>query len=613
MKRRQTLALGASVGAALAFPQVLAAAAPEGAQKPAAEGERVLRYAFLVAETGFDPAQLSDVYSITVTAHIFEALYNYDHLARPPKVVPLVAAGMPEISPDFKVWTIKIQPGIYFADDPAFKGQKRELVAEDFIYSFKRFADPINKSPTWANLEDAGITGLNALRKHALDTKTPFDYDKPIEGMRALDRHTIQFKLDGSRPRLMEILAATDTFGAVAREVVQAYGDRISEHPVGTGPLRLAAWRRSSRIVLERNPNYRERLWDAQPAADDAEGQAILKQLKGRRIPLVDRVEISIIDESQPRWLSFLNGEANFVERVPAAFISAAMPGGKVAPNLAKRGITGKRVLAADLVMTYFNMEDPVIGGYTPEKVALRRAISLSVDLDREIRIVRRGMAIPAQSPLVPYTSGYDPKFKSENSEYSPAKAKALLDLYGYIDRDGDGWREMPDGSPLNLVAASQPDQTSRELNEIWQKNLTAVGIRVQFKPAKWPENLKAARGGKLQMWGVASSASGGDGQSILERYYSPQAGQGNLARFKLPAMDAIFDKLTLVPDGPEREALFEQAKRLAVAYVPYKLHCHRLLADMMYADVQGYRRPAYWYNWWHLVDVLPTGSAKPA
>jgi ABC-type transport system substrate-binding protein len=612
VKRRDTLALGAAAGAALVLPGVTALAQqrPTGAKA----GERVLRYAFQVAETNFDPAQLSDVYSITVTAHIFEALYNYDHLARPPKVVPLVAMGMPEISPDYKVWTVKIQPGIYFADDPAFKGAaaggKRELTADDFVFTFKRFADPANKSPTWSTMAEVQLLGLAELRQQALDSKRPFDYDQPIEGLRALDRYTVRFRLAASRPRFMEVLAATETYGAVAREVVQAYGDNIGAHPVGTGPMRLGEWRRSSRIVLERNPGYRERLWHAEPAADDAAGQAIAAKLKGRRIPLVDRVEIAVIEEAQPRWLSFLNGQFDFLERVPGAFIGMAMPGGQIAPNLAKQGIKGEIVLTTDVVMTYFNMEDPVVGGLEPYKVALRRAIGLCVDLEREIKVVRRGMAIPAQSPVVPYTSGYDPQFKSENSEYSPARAMALLDMYGYTDKNGDGWREQPDGSPLVLQPATQPDQSSRELNELWQKNLAAIGLRVEFKPAKWPENLKAARAGKLQMWGVASAASGGDGQGIFERYYGPQSGQGNLARFKLPAMDAIFDRLTLLPDGPEREAVFDEAKRLAVAYMPYKLHCHRFVADLMYSHVRGYRRPAYWYNWWHMVDVEPVVGA---
>lgn len=609
MKRRDTLALGA----ALALPALRTAAAQAAAQPAAPAGERVLRYAFQVAETGFDPAQLIDNYSRTVTAHIFEALYTYDHLARPPKVVPAVALDLPQISSDFRVWTVKIRPGIYFTDDPAFKGKKRELVAEDFVYTYKRFADPINKSPNWPAMEDNRFIGLNALHKQALANRQPFDYDQPIEGLRALDRYTVQFTLEETRPRLIETLAGSDITGAVAREVVQFYGDKISEHPVGTGPFKLGAWRRSSQIILERNPGYRERLWQAEPAADDVEGLAIAARLRGRRLPLVDRVEISIIEESQPRWLSFLNGQTNFLERLPDEFVNLAMPGGKTAPNLVKRGIRGQKVLTTDVLMTYFNMEDEVVGGYTPEKVALRRAISLGVDLEREIRIARRGMAIPAQSPLIPYTTGYDPAFRSANSEYNPARAKALLDLYGYLDRNGDGWRELPDGRALVLRAATQPDQRYRELNDLWQKNMTAIGIQVEFKPAKWPENLKAARAGKLQMWGVASTAAGGDGQGILERYYSPSAGQGNLARFKLPAFDAVFDKLTLLPDGPEREALFLQAKRIAVAYMPYKLHCHRYLTDMMYDNVHGYRRPAYWQEWWHMVDVEPEAPGRPA
>ena len=609
MKRRDTLALATAVGAGLVLPPAAARAAQAVPPSDGAPAVRVLRYAFQIAETGFDPAQISDTYSRTVTSHLFEALYAFDHLARPARVLPLTAEQLPEVEDGFRRWTVKLRPGIFFADDPAFKradgrAVRRELVAADFVFSLKRFADPAVKSPFWATVEDLKFLGLAELRKQALANKRPFDYDQPIEGLRALDRYTLQFRLEEPRPRFLDTLAISDLYGAVAREVVQFYGDKIAEHPVGTGPFRLASWRRSSLIVLERNPGYRERLWDAQPAPDDAEGLAIAAQLRGRRVPLLDRVEISIIEEVQPRWLSFLNGQADFLDRLPAEFVDVAMPGGRIAPNLAKRGIKGRRVLVSDLVMTYYNMDDPVVGGYTPDKVALRRALNLAVDLEREIRLVRRGMAIPAQSPVMPHLSGYDPAFKSENSDFDPARARALLDLYGYVDRDGDGWRELPDGRPLVLAYATQPDQTSRQLNELWQKNMSAIGVKIEFKPAKWPENLKAARAGKLQLWGVASAATGGDGQGMLTRYYGPQAGLQNLSRFRLPAFDAIHERLTRLPDGPERLALFDQAKRLAIAYAPYKLHCHRYVADLMVAGLVGYRRPAFWNGWWHLVDM---------
>ncbi len=601
MKRRDTLALGA---AALGGPSSLMVAMPS-AQAQSATPQKVLRYAFRIAETGFDPAQIQDLYSRTITPHIFEALYQYDPLARPAKVRPLTADGMPEHSADFRTWTVKVRPGIFFASDPAFKGQRRELVADDYVYSFKRFVDPAVKSPAWSWLANFDFVGLLALRQQALERKTAFDYDRPIEGIRALDRYTIQFKMERPSPRFItSALAGSDLTGAVAREVVEFYGERIMGHPVGTGPFKLAQWRRSSFIALERNPEYREVLYHAEPAADDTAGQAILAKLKGRRLPMIDRVEVSIIEEQQPRWLTFLQGRSDFLEDVPPEFIEQAMPGGQVAPNLAKRGIQGFQMVRSDAALTVFNMEDPVVGGYEPPKVALRRAIGLAVDVPSEIARVRKGQAIPAQSPAVPHTWAFDPQFKSEMGDYNLARAKALLDLHGYVDRDNDGWREQPDGSPLVLRKNTQPDQFSRQLDDLWRRDMKALGVRIEFIPQKWPENLKAARSGTFQMWGVGGSAADPDGQSGFQRYHSKQVGGQNIARFRNARMDAIYDQLSELPNGPERKALFSEARRLAVAFMPYKMHVHRVITDLAMPHVIGYRRPLFWNDFWHVIDI---------
>ena len=590
----------------IALLLALCAAAGVGAQ--ASSPSKVLHVAFSTAETSFDPAKVYDLYSRTVTPHIFEGLYAYDHLARPVKIKPLTAAAMPEVSADFRTWTVKLRPGIYFADDPAFKGRRRELVAQDYVYAFKRFVDPANKSPVAEYLLDTTIVGLAAVRDEALKTKKPFDYEREVEGLKALDRYTIRFRLERPRPRFLDIIASSDLFGGVAREVVEHYGSEIDAHPVGTGPFRLKQWRRSSLIVLERNPQYREVLYDAEPAADDAEGQAILARFKGRRIPLIDEVHIAIIEENQPRWLAFLNGETDMIGTtaapLPPQFVDVAVPGGKLRPSLAKRGVQARRIVNADVGFTMFNMEDPVVGGYAPEKVALRRAISLAYDTEREIRLVRKGQGIAAQSRMMPNTSGYDPAFKSEMSEYSPARAKALLDLYGYVDHDGDGWRDLPDGSPLVLHMATQPDQRSREYAEEWRRNLSAVGIRIEFQPQQWPENLKAVRAGKLQMWQLGVSAAGPDGQDSLSSMYGPQAGGQNMARFRLPAFDALFERTGELPDGAERDALFLQAKKIATAYMPYKARLHTVETDLIYPWLIGYRRTVFWQEWWHMVDI---------
>jgi ABC-type transport system substrate-binding protein len=576
-----------------------------------AQVPKTLRYAFPTAETGFDTVQLSDLYSRTVTANIFDGLYKYDHLARPFKIKPNTAVGMPDVSPDFKVWTVKIQPGIYFADDPAFKGKKRELVAEDYVYAMKRFFDPRWKAPAFASLNELKMVGMAALREAAIKDKKPFNYDTVVEGLRTLDRYTIQFKFEEPQPRFIQTIAGGDLFGAVAREVVEMYGDDMMAHPVGTGPFRLVEWRRSSKIVLERNPNFRDLTYDAEPNPDDAEGQAMLARFKGRKLPMIDRVEIAIIDEQQPRWLSFLNRQQDFMERLAAEFVPIAVPNGKLAPNLAKEHIQLFRTLAADVTMTVYNMENPVIGGYTPEKVALRRALNLASDTDKEIRLARKGQAIPAEGPFMPNTFGYDPAYRSENSEFNLAKAKALLDTYGYVDKDGDGWRDLPDGSPLVIEVATQPDQTSRQLDELYRKDMANLGIKVVFKPAKWPENLKSARAGKYMIWRVGLSAAAPDGGPSLDRGYSGHKGGQNLSRFTNPDFDGIYSKMRVIADGPERLALFEQAKKILVVYAPYKNGVHRMHTDLAWPWLLGYRRPPYWQDWWAYVDIEMPERAK--
>jgi ABC-type transport system substrate-binding protein len=482
-------------------------------------------------------------------------------------------------------------------------------VAEDLLYAFKRIVDPANKSPGATSVLDEGLVGLAEARQAALDGRKPFDYDAPIAGLRALDSHTLRFTLKAPRPRFIQALAAGDTLGAQAREVVAFYGAAIGEHPVGTGPFRLEQWVRGSKIVLVRNPQFRAMVYDAQPAADDAPGQAILAQLRGRRLPMVDRVEVAIIQENQPQWLAFLNAEIDCLVAagaVPLEFALQAVPNGRLAPNLARRGVQLHRSLRSDSGMMYFNMEDPVVGGYTPAKVALRRALSLAYDVEREVQLVRRGQAVAAQSPIMPGTTGYDPAFRSEMSEHSVARAKALLDMHGYLDRDGDGWRELPDGRPLTLTLSTEPEQIYRLFNDVWRRCLAAVGVRCEFEIAQWPSHLKAALGGSLQMWMLGFSADVPDGQRALAQFYGPQSGQQNLARFKLPAFDAIYERMLALPDGPERDALFFEAKRLAVAYMPYKVLVHRISNELLHPWVTGYRRAPFWNDWWHRVDVDP-------
>ena len=382
--------------------------AAKAAANAAAAELKVLRYAFPVAETGFDPAQISDVYSRTVTAGVFEAPLAFDYLARPFVMKPLTAEAMPEISADFTSFTFRIKRGIYFAADPAFKGVVRELTAGDYVYAIKRHYDPRWKSPNLYLLENARLLGLSELRKKIIEAKQPFPYDTEVEGIRALDRYAFQVRLAEPSPRFhQQLMTDSSAFGAMAREVVEFYGDKIMEHPVGTGPYLLAEWRRSSRIVLARNPRFRVTFYDEKPGADDPQAQAIAQVMRGKRIPMIDRVEIAIIEETQPRWLSFLNQQSDFLERLPNEFAHVAIPNNQLAPNLAKQGIRMDQAPLVDVTLAaLFNQDNPLVGGYTAEKVALRRAIALAYNSDEEVRLVRKNQAVVAQGAIAPAPPG---------------------------------------------------------------------------------------------------------------------------------------------------------------------------------------------------------------
>jgi len=585
--------------------------APARSDAPAAAAPpKVLRYAFRIAESSFDPTQATDLYSRIVIAGIFDTAVRYGYLARPYRLEPGITDGMPEVLDGGTRFVFHLRHGIYFADDPAFKGAKRELVAADLAYTVRRHYDPRAKSGNLFKLLTTDIVGLKALRDAALKSGQPFDYDAPIDGLQVLDRYTLQLRTGHPEPRLL-FQFADPALGILAREVVEAYGDHVGDHPVGSGAWRLAAWQRSSRIVLEKNPSYRVETYHEPVPADDPVLAEQVRRLQGRRLPMIDRIEFSIIQENQPRMLSFLQGQYDLLEQMPEEYSPLYLPHGQLAPALAHKGLRAVVYPRGDTAYSFFNMSDPVVGGYDAAHVALRRAISMAQDAVAQIERVRRGRAIPAQGIIAPTLYGYDPAFKTEMSSYDPARAKALLDTYGYIDRDGDGWREQPDGTPLVIRYATQSDSSSHALAELFEKYCRAIGVKVEFNIAQWPENLKAANAGKLQMWGLSWSADYPDGENLLALGYSPSAGQSNKARFKLPAFDALYERQHTLPDGPERLKAMQDAERLMVAYMPYKLDVHRIFTDLAQPWLVGFDRNIYLRDFWTYVDIDAAAQAR--
>jgi oligopeptide transport system substrate-binding protein len=566
----------------------------------AGEPAKVLRLAALQGENSFDPARESEEASLQYCENIFDSMLGYDYLARPAKLVPNTLTALPEVSASGSVYTFRIQPGIYFAPDPAFQGRRRELVAEDYAYSLKRLLDPKLRSP-WQFLLAGKIIGAEPVAAAAAASGR-FDYDAPMAGLQAIDRYTLRIRLTAPDFKLPYILATPAT-GALAREVVERYGNDVGAHPVGTGPYLLKEWTRSSRVVLEANPGYREVRFASEPE-DTPWDAAIVKALAGRRIPLNDRIEVNVIEEGQPRWLAFLNREIDVIEILPEEFANVAAPNGRIAPNLAKQGIRLFREAKPDVWFTYFNMEDPVVGGYTPEKIALRRAIALSINTQAEIAIVRNNQAVQAQSVIPPGIAGYDPDFRNPFGEYNPARSKALLDLFGYLDRDGDGYRELPDGRPLVIEYASPPTLATRRMDELIQRSLAEIGIRITLKKEKVPELRKLSKQGKLQMRSDGWQADYPDAENFFQLLYGPNAGQANYSRFSLAQFDRMYEKTAAMPDSPERNALYRQMSNLVLVYGSWRMSVHRLQNHLLHPWVAGYKKHPFVISNWRYLDV---------
>lgn len=579
-----------------------AALAPIGFSIEAGSAEiaKTIRTAFIVAETGFDPQATSDLYSDSVQRAIFDTLFGFDYLARPYKRVPRTAVAMPEITDGGKRWTIRIKPGIYFADDPAFKGKKRELTSDDYVYAWKRLLDPRVRSP-FAWYVQGKIVGADSVIEAANKTGR-FDYDAPIQGLRSLDRYTLRLELREADYIMLGYMTQSP-MAAVAREVIEAYGDAngwAMDHPVGTGAYMLKSWRRGQQIVLEANPNYRDETF---PDSADPGDRELVAKMRGRKLPIVGRIEIAIIEESNPRLLAFNSGALDYVN-VPSDLSDTVLEaGGKLRPAYAQRGVVLGRVTQPSLQYAYFNMEDPVVGGYSKEKIALRRAIAIGFDRPELIRVVYQGQALPATQPIPPNLPGHDDSWNVD-VKYDPSAAKGLLDRFGYRDRDGDGYRELPDGKPFTLVMASTPSSRDREYDELWQKSMKAIGIRIEFFKSKFPDLIKMGKAGQLQMWRLGWINLYAEGDAFMQLLYGPNIGQTNYARFSLPEYDELYRASRRLPDGPERNKIYRKMSEIVAAYNPWWLGFYTMENTLVQPWVRGYKKHVYWEHPWKYLDV---------
>jgi len=587
----RTFAAAAVLGGA-----AVAVQAPASAQ---ADPNKVLRVAFEASDDGFNLTRVNSLYSNTLAEGVLEPLLGYDYLARPATLIPNTAEALPEVTDNGKTYTFRLKKGIFFTPDEAFKGQKRELTAADYAYVVRRHLDPAVRS-VHAGTFRGKIVGMDALVEKA-KTTGKYDYDTPIPGLEVVDRYTLRIRLNDPDHTFVYQFTHPGT-GAIAREVVEHYGEeKLGRHPVGTGPYMLKDYVPHSKIVLVANPDYRGFTWDFKSSGDPRD-EEIIRQMKGKKMPRIGRIEVNIIGEEQARWLAFDSKQLDFAELSPPAS-PKVLDGDKLKPEFVARGVRLDRYVDVGTRYTFFNMKDPVLGGYSKEKIALRRAIAMSYDYREDIRHAWYGQALKAQSMIPPGVAGHDPKYRTSIG-YDPVLAAKLLDHFGY-KKGADGWRTMPDGSPLVIKIHS--DQKSRDVakREVWKKSLDKLGIRVDFPISNFADNLKAAYRCEVPMWGLGGvMVSVPDGLEAFHDYYGPNAMSGNLSCYDSKEFNAAYDQARLLPDGPERNALFQKMQRIVEADTAALVELWQIRNWIVHPWVQGFKRHPNIRADWKYIDI---------
>ncbi|WP_277560491.1 ABC transporter substrate-binding protein [Acinetobacter beijerinckii] len=578
--------------------------APLGNTKTPAQAEKVLRIAFEAPDDGFDMVKTYNFYSGNVADVVFERLLQYDYLANPVKLVPSTSQSMPIIKENGKVYIFKIQPGIYFTDDVAFKGKRRELIAEDYVYSIKRILDPKNRSSSYSFIDNK-IVGTNALVEQAKKSGK-FNYDATIEGVKALDRYTIQFTLTQADYNFSYILAYS-TFGATAREVVEYYKDRLGMHPVGTGPYMLSKYVPRSKIELVANPDYRGFIWNFKSTGTAWDNQ-LVKEMSGKKMPQIGKVNISIIEEEQSRWLAFQSKQLDFDKLTSSAIPKVLDQNNQLKPEIKKQGIRLYANKEAEITYSMINMLDPIIGGNSLDKVALRRAIAMSFNVNESIRILRKGQAVKAEMLVPAGVNGHNPNYRSSVG-YNPTLANKLLDHFGY-KKGADGYRNFPNGKPLILKINTESGTSSVMYSELWKKNLDAIGIKADFKVSNFADNLKAASQCQYMMWSGAWHADYPEGENFTQLLYGPNVGRGNQSCYKSDAYDRLYEQaMKLSPD--QRMPFYEKMSRQVEADSPFILQDTRIRNWMVQPQVQGFKAHPIMNTNWQFLDIVSPNQNK--
>lgn len=536
--------------------------------------------------SGFDPINASDKYSANEAGKVYEGLFEFHPLKRPYELIPNLAEGLPVVSLDGLNYTFKLRKGVYFHDSPVFKQNiGRELKAQDVIFSIKRLADPKLNAKGWWILDDR-LVGLSEWRiKNSKNEKT--NYEEEIEGLKVLDDYTLQIKLTKPYPQFLYALAMPYTF-VVAREAVEFYGKEFLNYPVGTGAFVLPKFEQSSMITYFRNPKFREKLYPSE--GEEGDDKLGLLADAGKKIPLVDKINVHVMVESQPKWLSFMKAKNDLLEVKDVNIQQSISPDRTLKSDHKEKGI--RLVMKPMLDVTYFafNHEEPIF-----KNKKLRQAMNLAFDRASYNRLFHENTAFEAQGPIPPGLGGQKKEFKNPYLKYDVELAKKYLAEAGF-----PGGKGLP-----TIVVQTRSDTVSRQQVEFFEKCMEKIGINIDIGMNTWPELVNKVTKKQHQMYTMAWGADYPDAENFLGLLYCPnQAPGSNGANYCNPEFDTIFKQATVMQDSPERTDLYEKLNEMIAFDVPWILGFHRTDIYLTQAWLKNFKHMEFNHSQFQYLNV---------
>ena len=539
---------------------------------------------------GFDPVRAGDVASALAIARIYEPLLQYSYLARPYTIEPLLAAAMPDVSANGLTYTFNIRTNIFFQDDPCFTntaGQGRELIADDFVYAVKRLADTKNQSVGYWTL-NGRLVGLDDFRDRSSGPE-PTDYDVEVEGIRALDRYTLQFKLTAPYPQLPWILAMQYVV-ATPREAVDYYGRDFTLHPVGTGPYVLADWQQNYRLEYVRNPAWaRHDRRDVYPSSGSSADQAAgLLADAGAPVPFFDRIVDYVVLDSTTRWLMFMRRQLDTSDVSRDNWEAVLDDQLNLYPELVEQGITLHSGPSLRLGYFAFNMEDPLLGA----NAALRKAMTCAFDTEAWIKLYNGRIKRPT-GPIPDGLAGYDPGYNP--FPFDLARARQFMAEAGYPEgRDPATGRRLS----ITMELASADNAELRQSAELFVFFMSRIGLDIQLSYNNGPAFFEKLERKQAPLFFLSWLADYPDAENFLQLFYGPNASPGpNRCNYRNADFDALYDQAKVLPDGDERTALYRAMSRIVVDECPWIFASQFINVGLRRNDFRNYKLHAFPYG----------------